>query len=77
MSAKLMQTMTFPGILGSMFLAHGAGAAIVVELMRQTIQRTSLRTDRQYLTGVGVLWSLFSGVGAVLLWREWQRLYWP
>jgi hypothetical protein len=77
LSAFLLRRSTLLGVVGFMVLVHGAGAAVVTELVRTTFPRTAGWSDRRHFAGVGVLWMLFSATGALLLWRVWRKLGWP
>jgi hypothetical protein len=72
-----LQQATFPGVPGFMFITHGTSAVLIVKVARTTTRRMFRWSDRQHLGGVGVVWALFSTLGAFLLWREWQKLTWP
>jgi hypothetical protein len=77
MSEVLFRRMTFPGVAGSMILAHGAALVIGAEFLRCTIARTSRWSDRRHFAGVALVWATLSMMGVLLLWREWRRLDWP
>jgi hypothetical protein len=54
-SAAVRRHMTFSGMLACLFIADGAGAVIVAELLRVTIARTARWTDRLHLPAWGFL----------------------
>jgi len=76
-ATTVLRKMTFPGMLGCMLIAHGAGSVIVAELLRATIARTARWSDRRHFAGVGVVWVMMSAAGTFFLWRAWQKLTWP
>jgi hypothetical protein len=75
--SELLHQTTFSRMLGLALIAHGAGATILVELIRVVTPRASHWSDRQHFTGVGVAWVLLSAVSALYLWQTWPKLTWP
>jgi hypothetical protein len=75
--SELLHQITFSRMLGLALIAHGAGATMLVELIRVVAPRTSHWSDRQHFTGVGVAWVLLSAMSALYLWQTWPKLTWP
>ncbi len=71
-----LRQVTFPRMLGVMFIAHGAAAVMITEVARTIIRPTSRWSDRQHFTWVGVVWALLFASGAFLLWRVSSKLTW-
>jgi len=74
---ELLHQLTFSRMLGLGLIAHGAGAAMLVEFIRIVSPRTSYWSDRQHFTGVGVAWVVLSAVSTLYLWQAWPKLTGP
>jgi len=75
--SELLPQITFSRMLGLGLIAQGAGATMLVELIRIVALRTSHWSDRQHFAGVGVAWVLLSAVSILYLWQAWPKLTWP
>ena len=74
---RLLHHITFSRMLGLALIAHGAGAIMLVELIRIVIPRTSHWSDRQHFTSVGVAWIVLSAMSTLYLWQAWPKLIRP
>jgi hypothetical protein len=73
-SAAVRRHMTFSGMLACLFIADGAGAVIVAELLRATIARMAQWPDRMHFAGVGVIWVMMFTFASYFLARAWPKL---